>query len=127
MVLFIIAAGAMGAALSLWIAAVLFLSSRYGLPGLDVDFALTVGESEKHQVEFRWRQTWGDAFFSLDGVEVFHERHPFGWKHIRRYALSVGTSEVHCLTVEKTARRIYAGYRKQRFLVFVDGALVGEY
>src|SRR4051812_38585313 len=118
----------MGTALSLWIVPVLVQGSRNGLPGLDVDFALTVGESEKHQVEFRWRQLWGNAFFSVDGVEVLHERHAWDWKRIRRYSLSVGAPEVHvhCLTVEKMARRIRGGSQKQRFRVFVDGALVGE-
>jgi hypothetical protein len=55
-----------------------------GAMGLDVEFEFEVGESERHRVAFHWRQVWGYARITVDGVEALREKHPFGYKTTRR-------------------------------------------
>jgi hypothetical protein len=41
--------------------------------------------------------------------------------------VTVGDAEVHSVAIEKTKPRLYGGFRKQSFRVFVDDQLVGEH
>ncbi len=69
----------------------------------------------------------------VDGIEVFKMRKTFGFRKLRRYELSVGTSEVHSLVIEKRLRiergphPTPAGLREQDFSVLVDGRLIGQF
>jgi hypothetical protein len=94
---------------------------------LDVDFTLPVGQSERHEVGFTWRQGWAEAVMTVDGAEVLRERHPWGMRTVRRYQVSVGTSERHTVTVEKRKPWAWGGVRKNSFRVFVDGQVAGEH
>jgi hypothetical protein len=94
---------------------------------LDVDFDFEAGEVEKHRVAFRWNQMWGVARITVDGDEVLHERHFWGFKRIRQYTASFGKNEVHKLVIEKSLQMPHGGFRKQMFRVSVDGEVVGEY
>ena len=67
------------------------------------------------------------AHISVDGTEVLHEKHPFGVRITRRYAVQTGRTEVHDVVVEKSKRKLYGGFRKQSFNVYVDGTLIHTY
>jgi hypothetical protein len=94
---------------------------------LDVDFEFEVGVSERHLVSFHWDQMWGIARVCVDGVEIFRERHIFGFKKTRRYETTVGDSEAHAVVIEKSMKPVAGGYRKQKFTIYVDDVLVGEH
>jgi len=100
-----------------------------GMNKLDVDFAFDVGESEHHHVAFHWGSFWGVARVSVDGIEVLRDRHTFGTRTeiVRKYEVSVGTTEVHNVVIEKTKRSVVGGFRKSSFRAFVDDKVVGEY
>ena len=97
--------------------------------GLDIDFALEVGDEEKHRVAFHWGQLWGRVRITVDSEEVVQKNRPFTLRstRTRKFEFSVGHTEVHAVVIQKTSPRLLGGARKQSCQVFVDGELVGEY
>lgn len=97
--------------------------------GLDIDFALEVGEVEKHRVAFHWGQLLGRVRITVDWEEVVEKNRPLTLRstRTRRFEFPVGHTEKHDVVIEKTSPRLLAGARKQKCQVFVDGRLVGEY
>jgi len=97
--------------------------------GLDIDFAIDVGEEEKHRVAFHWGQLFGRVRITVDDVEVVEKNRAisFGSPRTKKFEFSVGQAEVHDVVIEKTRKRFLGGARKQHCRVVVDGELVAEY
>jgi hypothetical protein len=97
--------------------------------GLDIDFAIEVGEQEKHQVAFHWGQFFGRVRITVDEMQVVEKNKAFTLRtpRTRKFEFSVGQSETHDVVIEKTRKRVLGGARKQDCKVLVDGTVVGEY
>jgi hypothetical protein len=87
----------------------------------DIHFQFDVGSGERHLLDVNWDQVWGVLTIRVDGVEALEERHMFGLRRVRRYALTVGEHEV---VLEKRKQLLIGGIAKQKIEVFVDGERV---
>ena len=96
---------------------------------LDIDFTFEVGTEERHMVTFHWGQMLGRIRITVDGDEVVAKNRaiPLGRTRTRTFELSVGHLEVHDVVIEKVAKRLLSGARRQKCRAFVDGELIGEY
>jgi hypothetical protein len=87
----------------------------------DTDFSFTVGSHEVHEVHFYLAQGPAEAVIQLDGIEVLRENHFFGMNSLRRYEITVSSSETHTVAIDKRKAFPYGGLRQQSFRLFVDG------
>jgi hypothetical protein len=111
--------------------------------------SFTIGNLEKHTVEFTWGQLLGTARITVDGSTV-HQAHPVGLDEIgtiarpasylyqtyiarttlnhlvRSWGLEVGSNEKHRIQIEKERPKLLSGLRPSVFKVFVDGDLIDE-
>lgn len=92
----------------------------------DVRYQVEIGAEERHVLDVSWDQVWGLMSVRVDGNEVVHRRHLFGFRRVRRYELSVGEREVHKVLVEKRKALLVAGVRTQAVDVYVDGEKLDE-
>ena len=90
----------------------------------DLHVQVDVGADERHLLDVTWDQVWGVLTILVDGVEALEERHLFGLRRVRRYALTVGEHEVHEVVLEKRKQLLIGGIAKQKIEVFVDGERV---
>jgi len=97
--------------------------------GLDIDFAIEVGTTEKHRVAFHWGQLFGRVRITVDDAEIVQENKALslGSTRVRKFEFFVGETEPHAVLIEKTRKRFLGGARQQTCRAFVDGELVGEY
>ncbi|HEX4434782.1 MAG TPA: hypothetical protein VH012_08125 [Acidimicrobiales bacterium] len=92
-----------------------------------LDFEFEVGESERHNVAFRFDQLWGPLVISVDGQPVIKKLEVFSLRRTGRYEFSVGSSEPHQVRIEKTRQALVGGFQGQECVAYVDGHEVGHY
>jgi hypothetical protein len=92
-----------------------------------LDFDFEVGESERHNVAFRFDQLWGPLQISVDGEPVIKRLEIFKLRRTGRYEFSVGSAEQHQVRIEKTRKAVMGGFQGQECVTFVDGREVGRY
>jgi hypothetical protein len=92
-----------------------------------LDFEFEVGDSERHNVAFRFDQLWGPLVISVDGKRVIKKFGIFGLRRTGRYEFSVGASEPHQVRIEKTRKALMGGFQAQECVAYVDGHEVGHY
>jgi hypothetical protein len=92
-----------------------------------MQFDFEVGLAEKHTVEFRFNQSFGNIRISVDGKPVTRRIRPFAFSTLERFRLSVGDAERHEVVIEKRRPRLFGGFVPQSCLVYVDGTVIGEY
>lgn len=90
-------------------------------------FNFTVGNMEKHEVEFYFNQFWGNISIKIDGQEKIKDLQMFSLSLSSKYDFEVGQSEKHKVVIEKIRKLLFAGFRKQKYNVFVDGVLIQEH
>ena len=90
-------------------------------------FTFQVGEGEKHQVTFHFNQLVGNLKITVDQKPVVRDFRIASLKLVKTYAFPVGNAERHNVRIEKERKLLLAGFRKQRYRVFVDDALVQEH
>lgn len=111
---------------------------------------ITVGNQEKHEVEFSWNQFFGIAKIFVDGAIIFKSK-PLCVSEIgqlagyldkgilrvaqqardirnlnlfREWHINVGVAEKHKVFFVKERPILLAGLRRHKFYVLVDGQLV---
>jgi hypothetical protein len=92
-----------------------------------LDFEFEVGESERHNVAFRFDQMWGPLKISVDGKPVIRKLGMFTLRRTSRYEFSVGSSEPHEVRIEKTRTALVGGFQAQECVAYVDGQEMGRY
>jgi hypothetical protein len=97
------------------------------MPDRHLDFEFEVGESERHNVAFKFDQLWGPLKISVDGKPVIKKLGMFSLKRTGRYEFSVGSSEPHEVRIEKTRKALMGGFQAQECVAYVDGHEVGRY
>ncbi len=92
-----------------------------------MQFSFRVGVSEQHQVDFSFDQFIGNLEIRVDGQPLVKDFRMLSLKLTKRYEFEVGTQERHQITIEKKRKLFLAGFRPQRYRVFIDGQLVQTY
>jgi hypothetical protein len=83
-----------------------------------------VGETEKHEVVYSWDQIWGGRSITVDGnrIQKSVTLLSFSLKQVNEF--HVGIAEIHTVRIEKTRALLFAGFRPQKIVAFVDGQQV---
>lgn len=89
-----------------------------------MQFSFMVGVGELHQVDFSCDQFAGNLEIRVDGQPLVKDFRMLSLKLTKRYEFTVGADEQHQIAIEKKRKLFLAGFRPQRYRVFVDGQLV---
>ena len=92
-----------------------------------LQFEFEVGETERHNVAFRFDQLLGPLRISVDGEPVIRKFEMFSLRRVERYEFSVGSGEPHDVRIEKTRKALLGGFQAQECVTFVDGQEIGRY
>ena len=92
-----------------------------------MQFSFDVGFEEKHRVDFKFDQFAGNLEIKVDGQPLIRDFRMLSLKLTKRYEFSVGNIEKHQVAVEKKRKLFLAGFRPQKYSVFIDGRLVQTY
>jgi hypothetical protein len=92
-----------------------------------MQFSFTVGVNEQHQVDFSFDQFIGNLEIRVDGQPAVKDFRIFSLRLTKRYELTVGVEEQHHIAIEKKRRLFLAGFRPQRYRIFIDGTLAQTY
>jgi len=92
-----------------------------------MQFSFTVGVNEQHRVEFSFDQVIGNLEIKVDGQTAVKDFRIASLKLTKRYELTVGVNEKHNIVIEKKRKLFLAGFRPQRFRIFIDGQLAQTY
>src|SRR5262245_35230250 len=83
-------------------------------------FALNVGDTEKHTVEFKFNQLLGSTVIKVNGQEVKKSVRLFSEPLQERHQVEVGKNERHTVFIEKRRKWLFG----RRFFVYVNQRLV---
>src|SRR5262245_36495908 len=83
-------------------------------------FALTIGETEKHQLEFNFNQLLGSTVIKVNGKPVKKSIRLFSEPRTERHELEVGKDERHTVFIEKQRKLLFG----RKLVVYVNQRLV---
>jgi len=92
-----------------------------------MQFSFTVGTGEQHRVEFSFDQFAGNLEIKVDGQPVVKDFRMLSLFLTKRYEFTVGAQEQHQILIEKKRKLFLAGFRPQRYRIFIDGQLAQTY
>ena len=87
----------------------------------------TVGQSETHQISYRWDQVWGWLTVTVDGALVAKSLVTLSFRLVRVTEFEVGTDEKHAVRIEKRRRLVGAFAQPQPITAYVDGNIVATH
>lgn len=114
-------------------------------------FSFEVGGREKHKIDFSWNQLIGTLRIKVDGKLIEKDLSlwsPVSWvgspvpssdekwnvldsgfevQLVDKWDFEVGDVEKHEVRIEKERAKLLAGFRPQKYRVFVDDRLINEY
>jgi hypothetical protein len=90
-------------------------------------FTFDVGNKERHRVVFHFNQLWGNLRITVDDQAVVRDFRMYSLHLTKKYEFPVGDSERHTVAIEHARKLLLAGFRKQKYRVYVDGCLVAEH
>ena len=90
-------------------------------------FSFRVGFQEQHQVDFSFDQFVGNLEIRVDGQPLVKDFRMFSLRLTKRYEFTVGAHEQHQIAIEKKRKLFLAGFRPQRYRIFIDGQLAQTY
>jgi len=92
-----------------------------------VQFSFRVGIQEPHQVDFSFDQFAGNLEIRVDGEPLVKDFRMLSLRLTKRYEFTVGSREIHQIAIEKKRKLFLAGFRPQRYRIFIDGQLAQTY
>ena len=92
-----------------------------------MQFSFTVGVAEQHRIEFSFDQFVGNLEIKVDGQPVVKDFRMLSLFLTKRYEFTVGMQEEHQIIIEKKRKLFLAGFRPQRYRIFIDGQLAQTY
>lgn len=92
-----------------------------------MQFSFSVGTGEQHRVDFSFDQFVGNLEIKVDGQRLVKDFRLLSLRLTKRYEFTVGVAEQHHVAIEKKRKLFLAGFRPQRYRIFVDGQLVQTY
>jgi hypothetical protein len=94
--------------------------------GVLLTFDVDVGVGERHTVRFSFNKFWGGLSIKVDGYDVVNTVRFASVDLVKRYNFVVGVHEQHYVTIEHHRKLLFAGFRPQPVLAYVDGVLVAQ-
>ena len=88
---------------------------------------LQVGVGEIHWVVFSFDKFWGPLKIYVDGQPLVKSVQLFSMSLKKTYTFSIGAMERHEVSIIKTRKLFFAGFRPQLVQAFVDNQLVAQY
>jgi hypothetical protein len=92
-----------------------------------MDFMVSVGKAEKHDVHLHFNQWFGQLRVTVDGEDAAGDWRLFTFRTTRRYEIPVGREERHDVVIEKKRKGLFGGLRSQTCEVTVDGEPAGVF
>jgi hypothetical protein len=92
-----------------------------------MQFSFTVGVNEQHRVDFSFDRVIGNLEIKVDETTVVKDFRFASLKLTKRYDFIVGVNEKHNVAIEKKRKLFLAGFRPQRYRIFIDGQLAQTY
>ena len=92
-----------------------------------MQFHFIVGESEERTVQFSCNPFWGFLKIEVDGCVVQRDFQMFSFEVLKTYNFWVGEKEMHEITIEKERSLLFAGFRPQKYRVYIDNVIEYEY
>lgn len=92
-----------------------------------MQFSFKVGVTEPHEVDFSFDQLIGNVQIRIDGQPAIRDFRLLSLSLTKRYEFVVGVHERHQVAIEKKRKLFLAGFRPQRYRIFIDGQLVQTY
>ena len=92
-----------------------------------MQFSFRVGTQEPHQVDFSFDQFAGNLEIRVDGQPLVKDFRMLSLRLTKRYEFTVGSREIHQIAIGKKRRLFLAGFRPQRYRIFIDGQLAQTY
>ena len=92
-----------------------------------MQFSFRIGTQEPHQVDFSFDQFAGNLEIRVDGQPLVKDFRMLSLRLTKRYEFTVGSREIHQIAIEKKRKLFLAGFRPQRYRVFIDGQLAQTY
>ena len=90
-------------------------------------FSLEIGQREKHLLEFEFDQMLGNLVIKLDGYPVQRDFRMFSFNLVKSYEIDIPGPEPLHVRIEKERELLLAGFRPQKYRVFVNNQLVASY
>ena len=90
-------------------------------------FSFLVGVHEQHQVDFSFDQFVGNLEIRVDGQALVKDFRMLSLRLTKRYEFTVGSRGLHQIAIEKKRKLFLAGFRPQRYRIFIDGQLAQTY
>jgi hypothetical protein len=92
-----------------------------------MQFSFLVGVQERHRVDFSFDQFIGNLEIKVDGQPLVKDFRMLSLRLTKRYEFTVGAHEQHHVAIEKKRKLFLAGFRPQRYQIFIDRQLVQTY
>lgn len=89
-----------------------------------MQMTFTVGDREQHQVGFSFDKFWGRLVITVDGQSVVDTVRMLSLGLVKAWEFPVGVDERHVVRIEKHRERLFAGFRPQPVIAYVDGVIV---
>lgn len=90
-------------------------------------FNFAVGETETHEIEFKFNQFWGNVAIKVDGAKIKKNLLLVSLSLTKVYEFNVGTNEEHHVKIELIRKLLFAGFREYIGKVYIDGNLLYEF
>lgn len=90
-------------------------------------FNFSVGETETHEIEFKFNQFWGNLCILVDGKKILSDQRIVSGSLTKTYEFNIGTNEKHDIKIEKTRKLLFAGFRENIGNVYIDGNFLYEF
>ncbi len=97
------------------------------------DSKFEVGDTEKHRVKFHRDPWFCGMAVTINGEELSlvspwsPAAHFTFRKSVKRHEFTVGKEEKHQIMIEHRRSLFVAGFRRQKYTVYVDGELLEEH
>jgi len=95
-----------------------------------MQFTFSVGENERHTVDYNFNKFWGGLTIKVDGEEIVKSFQAFksSFKPEQMpFKFDVGDKEKHSVEIKTIMPLFFAGFRPCKYEVSVDGKVVNTY
>ena len=90
-------------------------------------FNFLVGETEIHEIEFKFNQFWGNTYIMVDGEKIKRNLLFISLSLTKIYEFNVGINEEYHIKIELTRKLLFAGLREYIGKIYVDENLLYEF
>lgn len=90
-------------------------------------FSIDIGKNEKHSISYSFNKFWGNVSIKVNDKKIISDFRMFSTSLTNSYEFEIGIAEKHKIKIEKIRPLAFAGFRTNRYLVFLDGKFLKEF